>query len=309
MQTDKKPSKKFLNNLYKKFRKDQSIYIPSIIISILIIAAWFFTLFVLKERANRGTFGDMFGSINALFSGLAFGGIILTILLQRKELELQRKELRQTRKEFKIQNETLRLQRFENTFFSLLELHHQIVNNIYYYTSQNKPGLKMALSSSQESITIKGRDVFEARFDQLFKHLNKNRTSQIDITYMSYYPVVQMDFGHYFRNLYRIIKFVHNTEFVSIDYIPTENELEGFNSLKGWEEENYKIRYKYTSMVRAQLSDYELLWLFYNCLSINGSEKFKPLVEQYSLLKNLPENKLHLTDILSSYKPEAYGRS
>ena len=42
-------------------------------------------------------FGDSFGAINTLFSGMAFAGIIYTILLQRKELQLQREELKQTR--------------------------------------------------------------------------------------------------------------------------------------------------------------------------------------------------------------------
>ena len=48
-----------------------------------------------------GSWNDpgMFGAINALFSGLAFAGIIFTILLQREELKLQRKELELTRDE------------------------------------------------------------------------------------------------------------------------------------------------------------------------------------------------------------------
>jgi len=48
---------------------------------------------------DRGAFGDMFGSINSLFSGLAFAGVIYAIFLQSKELELQRKELSLTREE------------------------------------------------------------------------------------------------------------------------------------------------------------------------------------------------------------------
>ncbi len=82
----------------------------------------------------RGTFGDQFGAVNALFSGLAFAGLIYTIILQRRDLELQRndlklqrEELALTRKEmeeqtaeFEKQNETLRIQRFENTFFNML---------------------------------------------------------------------------------------------------------------------------------------------------------------------------------------------
>jgi len=48
-------------------------------------------LFFNMERPR--TFGDMFGAVNTLFSGLAFAGLIYAILLQRSELELQRKEL------------------------------------------------------------------------------------------------------------------------------------------------------------------------------------------------------------------------
>lgn len=58
-------------------------------------------LLVGPEMATRGQFGDIFGGINALFTGLAFAGVIYTILLQRQELELQRDELRLTREELR----------------------------------------------------------------------------------------------------------------------------------------------------------------------------------------------------------------
>ena len=45
------------------------------------------------DESKRGVFGDSFGVVNALFSGLAFAGVICAILLQQKELALQRKEL------------------------------------------------------------------------------------------------------------------------------------------------------------------------------------------------------------------------
>lgn len=43
--------------------------------------------------ALRGQFGDMFGAVNALFSGLAFAGVIIAVILQKRELALQRREL------------------------------------------------------------------------------------------------------------------------------------------------------------------------------------------------------------------------
>lgn len=54
---------------------------------------------LLPDWASRGQFGDVFGAVNALFSGLAFAGLIFAILLQREDLELQRQELTLTRQE------------------------------------------------------------------------------------------------------------------------------------------------------------------------------------------------------------------
>lgn len=80
-----------------------SFIITTIAVLILILALWFGTIYALRDwtDAAKSSFGDMFGSVNALFSGLALAGIILTILLQRKELSLQRKELQDTRQELK----------------------------------------------------------------------------------------------------------------------------------------------------------------------------------------------------------------
>ena len=42
---------------------------------------------------KAGELGDAFGAVNALFSGLAFAGVIYAIFLQRQDLALQREEL------------------------------------------------------------------------------------------------------------------------------------------------------------------------------------------------------------------------
>lgn len=122
---------------------------------LIVVLALFFAnlclIFLPFSKEARGTFGDQFGVVNALFSGLAFAGLIYTIILQRKdlkiqkrdllyqrrELELTRKELELTRKEmeeqtaeFEKQNESLRIQRFENTFFNMLSQFQEVVNNL-----------------------------------------------------------------------------------------------------------------------------------------------------------------------------------
>lgn len=68
----------------------------SVFASYILIVWCFF-----PDMQSRSQFGDLFGGLNALFSGLAFGGVIYAILLQRKDLELQREELKLTREELK----------------------------------------------------------------------------------------------------------------------------------------------------------------------------------------------------------------
>jgi hypothetical protein len=55
---------------------------------------------------------------------------------------------------------------------------------------------------------------------------------------------------------------------------------------------NVHDKHFYTNLVRAQLSSQELLLLFYNALSDFGNEKFKPLIEEFALLKTVPQNLL-----------------
>ena len=56
-------------------------------------------LFMDWEKSSQ--FGDMFGGIGALFSGLALGGVVVAIKMQKEELELQREELVNTREELR----------------------------------------------------------------------------------------------------------------------------------------------------------------------------------------------------------------
>ena len=62
---------------------------------------WIFLILVIDDPGERGQFGDMFGSTNSLFSGLAFAGVIIAIFYQRQELQLQREELAETRQEIR----------------------------------------------------------------------------------------------------------------------------------------------------------------------------------------------------------------
>ena len=72
------------------------------------VGAPFILWLTLPDLASRGQFGDLFGAVNALFSGLAFVGLFWALRVQQEQLIVQREEL-------KLQREELRLQREEMT--------------------------------------------------------------------------------------------------------------------------------------------------------------------------------------------------
>lgn len=244
--------------------------IISVIITITLWALSFLLLIV--DKGDRGTYGDMFGPVNALFSGLAFAGLIITLVMQHEELGLQRKELVQTNKElaaqreqFTAQTKTMQIQRFENTLFNMLSLQQGIVNGLDY-------------------IFFDGTNKFEYKGKNVFDFFYNMKTTKLpygdDIKYwgikdlisdnddINVYPEAEeiSIFDSYFRHLYRIFKY--------IDESPLIDNTE---------------RYNYSSIVRAQLSEYELLVLFYNALTNkdNGEFKFKDLIEKYAIFNNI----------------------
>lgn len=80
--------------------------------------------------------------------------------------------------------------------------------------------------------------------------------------------------GHYFRNLYHILKFIEKYELDKISNTPNEREhlviVEDCS--------------KYAQFIQAQMSSYELALLYYNALCFPNSLR---LIQKYNLLENL----------------------
>lgn len=83
------------------------------------------------SMGERGTFGDMFGAVNALFSGLAFATLIYTVLQQRAELKATRAEMQQQSQEWVKQNAVLSLQAFEGSFFQMLRMLEEAAKSVF----------------------------------------------------------------------------------------------------------------------------------------------------------------------------------
>ena len=83
----------------------------------------------------------------------------------------------------------------------------------------------------------------------------------IDTYYNDVYKGKEAELGHYFRHLYHILKYTH--------------------------ESNIVTKKKYIDIVQAQMSDDELYLVFYNGISKFGKEKLQPFLEEYGFLENI----------------------
>jgi hypothetical protein len=152
-----------------KYHKETDVYLPKFLkialgFLILTFIFPFIVNYFFSDWSQSGTFGDTFGALNALFSGLALAGVIVTILIQRTELKnqrielaLQRNEMKETRKEFLLNRTTSlvykQLDKFEMAIseFTIRTPHEQNLkgNDAILYLDDNKKEVNKPLDKTE----------------------------------------------------------------------------------------------------------------------------------------------------------------
>ncbi|WP_235856586.1 putative phage abortive infection protein [Niallia taxi] len=131
------------------------------------------------------------------------------------------------------------------------------------YYSQNIYGDYIAYSEIIEEIDFNSaKDKFSNVYIDKFK-TNFHNQPMKDLKKLAYEEVYKRNenaVGHYYRNLYRIVKFIQSETF---DVDDKTNEIE---------------KRKYRGILRAQLSSFELLMVFYNVVYSQKGEKFKEIL-------------------------------
>lgn len=242
------------------------------------------------DTSKFSEFGDYFGGVIGAIWSLA-GVILLYVALdeQRKdikinqsalikqiqEFELQRTELEETRKVFKEQSETFKIQRFENTFFQLVNLYNEIISNLQStfqgikYERRDVIGnysLQLSQSFDLYLKTYKQNNIGEFVVDKELNPISlEDIESLIDNTYENFhYNITKQHLSNYFRTIYQIFKFIYKSDLIN-------NEEKQF----------------YANILRAQLSSDELLLIFYNSLHEGlGYPNFLYLVNKFDVLQN-----------------------
>jgi hypothetical protein len=173
-----------------------------IILAVIVPFAGLFIVKILKVNFETlGPFGDFIAGSTVPFLTLAsFFVVSSTILMQQHQIKLQQEqlnmqgeELRLTREEyartneaFEEQNKTLAIQKFENTYFKMIEKLDEAINT--------RMGL---FTVNSTAITVKGKNFFSS----FQKDMSENMKNEMKKNPIPVYKIDEDFFGKYQYNL------------------------------------------------------------------------------------------------------------
>ncbi len=269
------------------------------IIAIVALVVFFAAIFVffyfrsweytdIIDEGKIGQFGDFIGGVVGTL--LAFVAAILYYVALREQsrdvkinqtnLELQTSALNQQIEEFKAQkveleetrkvyeNQTL-LFREQTSYYKIQadEIKNQTTISYNQLFSSNFYSLLSVFISIQKDLKNDTETVFDSIYSKLQKEYDKSPSESITTKYivdkyMHIYLEYNEKLSQYFKTLYHMLLHIEND-----------------NRIKD------EIKFQYARILRSQLSDKELIILFYNYLSDYGL-KARGLVVKYNLLKH-----------------------
>lgn len=233
-------------------------------------------------QGNWGLFGDSFGAVNALFSGLAFAGVVVAIFLQREELRAQQEEFEKHTREFRKQNEVMdaqvemmRHQAQENHLFQLLNAWRLAAQGIRCYNEregksegfEGDAALEYLLSKFVTAMTNDNRLV-NARANN-----DPDRWKLIAEKFAGNECVT--------RSLFALM----------------------VNCIRYIEKVEASKQADYIDLVRSHLTDSELEALMYQGISehVRGDKSLYESIERYHLLRHVSRQSLSFPQDLSFY--------
>lgn len=227
------------------------------------------------KLASIGVFGDSFNVLTSLFTGLAFSGVIISVILQTTELKEARNEFEKQSLALEKQQNEMVVQSFDNKFFQMLNLFNNVNNNLIYKTVTGKEVLTKIKKNFEYAIK-------DCKNLQHFQNIFDNFNLQYDES-----------FKYYFINLYQILKYIDthkNDELKAKEYT---------NIVRAQLSKNELILLFYNAVGVVE----------------HNHGRYKELVEKYSFFEHLqfrdinPSNKPIINELLSKYEKNAFGNN
>lgn len=253
-------------------RKGTRALIDSIMAGIWIVIGAIGILLAVDFAGHRsnfqlGTFGDFFGGVlNPLLTFLTVVGLAVNIVLQRVQIIHARVESAK-------HEVAAKTQAFENTFFQMLTLHNNIVQELKFdpslipYPAWSEEKSRRAGRSLPRGTPATGRAVFPALLLRLTSCKEPNET-EAD-AYRRFDTAHHNVLDQYFRNIEQILKML------------------GAFALEDDRKHAWAAA-KYTDILKSQLSDKELVVLFlHSRLRAENNELLLYRIKDLAILEHM----------------------
>jgi uncharacterized membrane protein len=213
----------------------------------LVLFAFFapviFTSKGIVDFSNTGGIGDTIGGIMSPFVGMAS----IIVMFLAFYMQFKANKLIQSQFERNL---------FENQFFEMLKIHKENANIITSTHYEREEGMGFGEESARREwleTRKKGFKFLVVQINQKYEERkNQNQDKDKIENFRSAYSTLWEDsFGHYFRHLFLIVKYVVSKPEVFLTYEEKRN---------------------YLRILRASLSTDEQIFLYYNWLSGYGSQ-------------------------------------
>lgn len=283
---------------FEKWLSENSLTILVVILLAAVISAalvigfyiYYFRIFSIEASAAPwGQFGDFFGgTLNPIFGFLSVMALLAALVIQSRELKVSSEELKNSALALNAQNKAIAHQSFEQTFFSWLQNYRDMLGSIEHVLRGSSgtvefKGRKALQRWWSESIEVgcvvseigKNNNEYNGTTNsgnsenEIFLKAAKVEPDLLTTTALKFWEGVyrrnEYQLDSFFRNLYRLMLWIDSQH-------ETRMSLEQ--------------KWLYISIVRAQLSWIEMVYLFYNGYTERG-KNFKRLVDKYALFDNL----------------------
>lgn len=237
--------------------------IPFIIVILFFITYIVFLIcFIPLNLENSAQFGDSFGAINSLFTGLGFAGLVTTIILQIKQTQQNRIENQKAVFESNVRS-------FESTLFKLLDLYKDSIESLMQSDGNNVTrgleALRKSCDHVSKKIIAEGGSQIPT---QILKRYEENKLSEDDKILLN---------SLFQKNLYHL-NFSFNRQG---RYISTLTSLLNHLEVSGPAEIDRDI---FRKIILSQMTAIEIQYIFFYCLGVKNDDWLRDLVLSSGLI-------------------------
>lgn len=238
--------------------------IPFVAIFILFLAFFSgFTPGMPTELDKKGQFGDSFGVLNSLFTGLGFAGLVVTLVMQQRQISKQSQE-------FQEQLNDAAIRRYEENLFQIFSLYQDALKSVV---------------STKEGKTLKARDALNASTESLLKCIRQEKVNTIPHEVQARYQA-----GNSTEEDKTILDFLYYRNFWHLNYsFPRQGRLiETLKTLLRHLEDkapkNADID-AHRKIILSQITYIEVSYLFFVALGFRDEEELRDLLLRSGLIK------------------------